>query len=528
MDAKAAQLDQEVARAVARWRDTVRALRRGGPAALAELLGVEPDADTSLAEIGNPLTPFRRVSSRATFLTLARRDEGIGAAFGLPGSAAVPILGADGATPISLADAMLAPDPLSQALAGWVQHLTLERVLFDDRLRLAEAWHAPVASIDAGAVRSAGSQGGPARGKATAMVSAREALLGLLGATRADARRSWADALVEAALSIAEAARVEAERRDEAARVLGVDPAAAPLDLPCDPPEAALHIAASLLERSAALVEPARSWEVALDRAVARDAADGWPARLTRRWVEDLFRPGGVAEGLTLDLGPLPRAWGASSFARALGRFGAALAEASAPRSAPFALVRVPFDLRRARRAALFAGLPADPVFYARVLGLGGGRARDQARIVARAQLLTLRLDAARMRLLHGRRVGLPGHPLLLPRREATGHFEEETRQAIGAPIPGVLAGIVPDLSPGASLPLLGALLAVRDRRQLIDRFDDDWFRNPRAAEAIRDEDSVFPSAPGLLAPAAPRLAPSAADLEEGLSLLLAHLSELG
>lgn len=519
MDEKTAQLDQEVAAAAAAWRDLERALRREGPAAIE---ATERDLD--------PLARFRRVSSRATFLKLLRREEGIGAELGLGSTASIPILGADGATPISLSAALPGPDPISTALAAWVQHLTLERVLHEDRLRIAEAWHAPAASISAGAARGAAGKGAP-RGRATTTVSARDALLGLLAEPSAAPRRAWADALAQAAAPIAEAARIEAQRREEAARQLGVDEAAAPLDLPCDPPDAALRLADELLERTAPLVERVSTWDAAIARAVARDASEGWPARLSLRWLEELFRPAGLTEGLELDprqLVPLPRALGASSFARALGRFGAALAEASAPRAAPFALARRPFDLRRARRAALFAGLPADPSFCARVLGLGRTRARDQARVTARALLLTLRLDAARARLLHGARVGLPRSPLLLPRREGEARFEGETYRALGAPIPGALAGVVPDLRPGAALGFLGALLAARDRRLLVERHDEDWFRNPRAAEAIRGEESVFPAAPGLLAPVVPRPLASAAELEEGLAALLDHLSALG
>jgi hypothetical protein len=216
---------------------------------------------------------------------------------------------------------------------------------------------------------------------------------------------------------------------------------------------------------------------------------------------------------------------GASSFARALSRFGAALAAASVPPTAPFALAHPPFDLRRARRAALFAGLLADPVFLARALGLGHARAHAQARATARAFLLTLRLDAARALLVHGRRAGHPGHPLLSSVQEGADRFEEATRRALGAPIPGALAGVVPDLDPGAALHVLGALLAAGDRGRLVERFDEDWFRNPRAAVAIREEDSVFPASPGLLAPAELRPRAAAADLEAGLAELLRALA---
>src|SRR5262249_38881735 len=146
---------------------------------------------------------------------------------------------------------------------------------------------------------------------------------------------------------------------------------------------------------------------------------------------------------------------GAASFARALGAFGAALAHEGAARGF-FALAHAPFDLRKARRAALFAGLAADPIFFTRALGLGRGRARDQARGVARALLISLRLDAARV-LLRG--------ALSLPRREREARFEEITAAALGVPIPPSLAGVVPRLGPDDPARFAGALLAARDRR---------------------------------------------------------------
>ncbi|AKT44226.1 hypothetical protein [Chondromyces crocatus] len=508
MDAKAAQLDRDVAQAAATWGRAVRALWRGGAAGLAELQGEEGGPDGALS---NPLAPFRRVSSRATYERLVRPEVGLGAELGLLSTV----------TPA-------APDPHAVALARWVQYLTLERVLFSDRVRIAEAWHAPTASVEP----SGGGRPGPAEGalraSATGRESARDALLGLLGASRQEVRRAYAEQLVDAAGPIVEAARIEADRRQEATRLLGVEPDATPLELPCDPPVAALEVAARLLEQTAPLLEPSRRWDEALGRAVARDATEGWPARPNARWVEVLFREGGLAEGLVLDLGQLPRALGASSFARALGRFGAALSDACMPRTAPFALTRSPFDVRRARRAALFAALPADPVFCVKHLGLGRARARDQARVVARALLLTLRLDAAQLRLTQGHRVGLPGNPLLMGRREGGEHFEEETRRALGIPLPAELVGVVPALDAGVSVHLLGALLAACDRYALVQRFDEDWFRNPRAVEAIREDDGVFRATPGLLGTAMLPTAVTGAELDEGFERLMADLSDLG
>jgi hypothetical protein len=171
-------------------------------------------------------------------------------------------------------------------------------------------------------------------------------------------------------------------------------------------------------------------------------------------------------------------------------------------------IAQSPFDLRRARRSALFAGLAADPIFAARALGLGRDRARDQARGVARALLVTLRLDAARV-LCRG--------VLSLPEGERAARFEEHTAIALGAPLPPSLAGVVPRLGPDDPVRLAGALVAARDRRELIDRFDEDWFKSPHAGRAIREEDAVVPATP---------LA-SAAALEAGLAEILRTLEQL-
>jgi hypothetical protein len=106
---------------------------------------------------------------------------------------------------------------------------------------------------------------------------------------------------------------------------------------------------------------------------------------------------------------------------------------------------------------------------------------------------------------------------LLLGERARADRFEEETAGALGAPIPGALAGVVPELEPGAALRIAGALLAARDRRDLVERFDEDWFRNPHAAEAIREQEAVLPASPRA----------GAAELEAGLEELLRALAAL-
>ncbi|WP_434044849.1 MULTISPECIES: hypothetical protein [Sorangium] len=485
MDVDLIRLDKDVARAARAWRAALDDITRRGPAPAA----ADQDSATAAearARLENPLDPFRRVSARTTYLELTGKTPSLGAELGY-----------------ASAPEAAAPDPtgLAAPLADWVHALTLERVVWADRVRLATAWHAASLLIDVPE---------PAR------MSPHEARLRLLADPTDAGRQTFAEVLARGAGAVADAARILVERRLEAARLLDEARLAA-VEIPCDPPEAALGAAEALLQRTEPALRPEATWHGALGRAVGRDAASGWPARLSPRWIEELFRATKLTEGLAIDLGPLPPPLGAASFARALARFGAALSRASA--RGPFALAHAPADLRRARRAALFGGLVADPVFCARALGLGRGRALDQARATAQSLLLSLRLDAATVSLVgHAGQDG-GGHVLLRAARDRRDRFEEATARALGAPIPGTLAGVVPALEPDTAVRLAGALLAARDRRDLIERFDEDWFRNPRAAEALRDEDSAPPS------PASRRA--SADDLEAGLGEMMRSLAGL-
>jgi hypothetical protein len=439
MDLPLPLLDREIAGAAGRLRAAKERLAEGG-------------------STQNPLWNDRRVSTRTTYQELAEQ----------PAS------------------------PLAEAARRWVYALTLERVLWPDTVRLAEAWRASTAEIEVPE---------PLR------TSPRDLLHRVLAERDGQRRRAWAEGLENHAGGVAEAARIQADRRVEAARRLETAPDA--MEIPFATPGAVAIAAGKLLQQTAAVVEVhAESWDEAFASSLARSASAGWPAHLSPRWIEGLFHATGLTAGLRPALPRLPAALGATSFARALSAFGAALADADGPPSAPFSLARPPFDLRRARRAALFGSLVADPVFCFRALGLGRDRALDQARTVAKALLVGLRVDAARV-LLRG--------SLLLPERDRGHLLEETTAAALGAPIPPPLAGVIPALRAEDPVTFAGTLLAALDRRALIGRFDEDWFRNPRAAEALREEDAVLPASPS----------PPAEVLDAGLRALVEALGEL-
>lgn len=458
-------------------RDLRRAVQRLGRARAALARG-EADA------VWSPLDTHRGVSSRSSFETLAppapieRPGEALGLA---PGEAPAPIV---------------IDDPLRVALREWIASLTLERVLWADRARLSITLRDASVAIDQTDV-------------GRILLSPHELRRRVLAEPDRGLRGVFANALARGAGAVADAARIQAERRAEAARRLPIDLDA--LEIPCEEASALPALARDLLRRSEPMLRPAgEGWHDGLAASLARSSAEGWPSRLSSRWIEELFHPTRLTEGLRLSLGDLPAALGASSFARALSAFGASLAEEAAPRDLPFAIAHRPFDLRRARRSALFGALVADPVWNRHALGLGRDRARAQARDVARALLRSLRLDAARVHLRGA---------LIEPERARAQRFEEHTAEALfGAPIPPSLAGVLPAITPEDPLRFLGVLLAAGDRRRLIEAFDEDWFKSPHAAAALRDEDSTV----GFGARA------TAAEAEAGLAELCRVLGELG
>jgi hypothetical protein len=204
-----------------------------------------------------------------------------------------------------------------------------------------------------------------------------------------------------------------------------------------------------------------------LQSVLARDAGEGWPARLTPRWLSDVF--GASVSRLPIELPPLPEPLGASSFMRALRIFGGAVRIAAAPRAAPFAVRSDPAFVGAHRDAVLFGSLAADPVFHVRILGLGQARAAAQCRILARTALLDARLDAARVVI---------GGGGVEPARDV---FDEMGERLFGAPLDARMRGAWPrsrDDEPARWTALVqGPALRLATR----ESFDADWFRNPKA-----------------------------------------------
>jgi hypothetical protein len=408
-------LDREVARAsksLATWR--------------ASLLRSPADAADE-----DPFDGLRRVASKSTYDSL-------------------------GELTVSAAD-----EPLRAALRRWVMAFVLARIGEVDDL----AW-----------AREAAVARGSFEGALPRQVSWREAWRGVVAARSAGETALWLAAAAEEGPFLAPIRRMRAARRVEAARRMGL---AHPWDALTPIGPAALRASATrFLERTddlsrAVWREHAQVGASAIFHAVvAREAGDGWPSRLTPRWLEETFGAG--TRGLTFDLPELPQTLGAASFARALALFGYAFRLASAPASMPFSLKREPAFVGAHRTAFVFGALAADSDFYLRALGVGRRATHAQVRALARTALFEARLNAARVLLGDG--------------GAARDAFEDIGARLLGSPLDARLHDAWPVARDDEPARWLALLQAPAERRSLRDRFDIDWFRNPRAWAQLRSE----------------------------------------
>ncbi len=349
-------------------------------------------------------------------------------------------------------------DPLAPRLAPHVAALTIDRVTIADEARVRRALRERRVA--------------PSTDTETSVAEATRALLD----PRTD-RAARLREVIETAAPAHHAILAWAERRDEAARRLGLSGRAALEHAPLDPLGAAELSEQVLCVTDGSFAElRGETLPETLDRGLARDAGEGWPAAITGRWLREALDRGQLFQGLRIAPFTPPAPLGAASFARALSRVGAELARADRPGGSPACLHADPFDLLVASRAALFGALLLEPSFHVRRLGLGPGRARAQARTVARAAVVWLRVAALRAAAW----ASLPG-PGGAP-------YDELAERSLGRPLPGVLAGVLPRAGPSSSVELAGAVRAASDRMELRARFDEDWFDNPRAHEALRHE----------------------------------------
>lgn len=233
--------------------------------------------------------------------------------------------------------------------------------------------------------------------------------------------------------------------------------------------EATEPLAVELLKKAQKTTEGPWRASSAIQNAIARDASHGWPSHLTGRWLDDAFKalaPRGV------DCGPLPEPRGGADFLRAALAWGFAWRINGTPRTMPFGLARDPYPAPAFRFGYAMASVVAEPPFQRRVLDLPVRTAAKQGRVLRATMFLHVRTVAARAALAADPRV-------------APATFDEITARLYGAPLPGSMRDAWPEpdvAEPARLVGLLGTLGFVRD---LVNRYDVDWFRNPKAGSHL-------------------------------------------
>jgi hypothetical protein len=357
-----------------------------------------------------------------------------------------------------------ATDPLRRSLERWVYRLAEERIDAASILEVARERHQSEHVITE-----------PERVKTTLSAVVERML------SEAPRRQAWFASYIGASSRLGGAVAKLWERRSEVASRMGAgDP-----DSIESPGATVAKDAQAWLARTAdVFAEVLGKPERFLDVALATGANEGWPRHLTPRVVSDFFRETDLLRGLDLDPGELPRPLAPASFLRALGRIGAAWVDATAPSDQPFVIAHDPYGLRRRTLGGLFGSLPTQPAFATRALGVDGSKVDEHRRALWGAVLVESRALALRTVL---RRSALGGARTF---RET---FEARVTDAFRLNVPPFAAGSLWRPRIDSEQRFAGLLLAAREARRLRDVHDEDWYRNPRAVEELRDESKKPP-----------------------------------
>ena len=242
-----------------------------------------------------------------------------------------------------------------------------------------------------------------------------------------------------------------------------------------------------------------RGYASEIERGVARDAPEGWPARLTVDSLIGLVGPE-LFRSVRLGTFSVPQRLVPMSFLRGLAHLGEAWFVSLARSDLPSV---VAFDRERllARREGVVWSLQAaEPTFLRSRLGLTLREVDKQQRSLWIALLVEARRRAARVLL---RAAGLAGPDELNRRAPELGVelFEEECSAAT------MLARLPTDRSTPTDFVALG--LGLARQREFVDMAGADYFKEARWQERVRDEASLPPRT---------RVEPT--EVEGGLALL--------
>ncbi len=355
----------------------------------------------------------------------------------------------------------LTPDgPLQRAWLGWAYRLSEARVNHGIRSHLVRAWRLRPWAVES---------------PLPAQYSSRELLLRALADP--ERRESWTAAWLGTLQESQHAVGLLWERRRELALRAGIGE----LDRIESPVAEPDLWAQRLLDQSAGLASALlpRQLSGLFSAAQAENDHTAWPAQLSPRRLGELLGSPAWFEGIDVRLGNSPQPLAPSSFLRGLARLGARWADAAAARDRSWVLTHDPYGLERRTLGALFARLPLSGPWLTRVLGLDRYRAEQVRRMFLKSQLVHLRMAALSVQL---RRVALGGPAQLrtlgLERWEACWGF-----------IPArTIAGVLPRLHRDTLQRFVSLLRAASLELQLVQEFDEDWYRNPRAVEFLRSQ----------------------------------------
>jgi hypothetical protein len=440
----------------------------------------------------DPLAPWAELSSRPLIEAIAR--SGLA-----PIPKTPPLFLPEGLSTVVTAPVTNLEDVLAEvrgAMVSWATHLHVAR-----SIREATVLRAAAARDD----REAEAYGRKASLRAMLRALARPRQAGGVPEPKA------AIAIEDLAPGLLDTIFEEENRRREVAELLGAparcclapdDEAAAAaqkfLDETEDEAIEGLALGARSAQRTPSRGRGARpySWVDVFAIRRAAELSEGWPATLGARWFAELARGTELVSGLEVDVKVeaarlAPRAdhaglhlappTGAWTFARALHALGVALRLHGRDAKVPFSTHAPPHDRRAMVMGEAFLALASTPAFHARARGVAKAKADLSAKRLATTRLLERRHLALRVRLApelaRGRRPFLEAFEDLAPR--VLGDLPKELAGFLGTPGP---TGPADDAARFRSFEE-GDRLA----RALVDGFDVDWWRNPKAASWIRD-----------------------------------------
>jgi hypothetical protein len=348
-------------------------------------------------------------------------------------------------------------DPLARPLRAWLGFLLLEHDTLESRRRVAAALRHERHRLDE-----------PERAELSLAEMRRAALVD------APLRAGWLRAYETRAGALQHARLAYWERRTERAGRLGVT-------LLRDAEMIHQLVANTLSQTAEAYADLGiRTLSAYIEGGLAHDAPGLYPKRLSPRGLGELFREGNWLGGLEPSAPELPEMLAPASLSRGLWRFGETLHDAATNRrkDRPFVVANDVRGLRRAEFGALFALLPLSSAFAVRRLELSRSRLSDYSRAVRRMLLLALRSAAVRAELRLAEPEGAERY-----RRSFTEFLPDALNFELDPKVAGALF-----VDEAASERLWAVLSALAKNQALTEEYDDDWFRNPRAVEALRAE----------------------------------------